>query len=361
MVDTISVMVSEVKLNKKIHHQIKYETYGGSKNKCYNKEHCICQHINNNNQNIHGHKLSIYTYKYHLLIEIKKNMDNYKSLIFISPRTYELLGVYNNLHPITQSQARMAFDHLAAILKQDGIEVDLFNAYLCRVDLFKNINLDRPYECYNGLMRALRANKLKKYYHENSLYFANTLRIINIYDKTRELKEKRKYETEHPNIMRIEYRMIKKQKCTSELHYSTLGELIDNWNDLDRIFTEIIDKLFFKNAKYAKNNKKRNELDELLYFYTQPTRSPFNAFLMAKGAEHVLAKLGDSSVLQRELIQNSLGAAPSRNMKKFEESLLQSQYANESGTTIGEMYTEIYNKLMSPVEDYVDDESINIF
>ena len=361
MVDTISVMVSEVKLNKKIHHQIKYETYGGSKNKCYNKEHCICQHINNNNQNIHGHKLSIYTYKYHLLIEIKKNMDNYKSLIFISPRTYELLGVYNNLHPITQSQARMAFDHLAAILKQDGIEVDLFNAYLCRVDLFKNINLDRPYECYNGLMRALRANKLKKYYHENSLYFANTLRIINIYDKTRELKEKRKYETEHPNIMRIEYRMIKKQKCTSELHYSTLGELIDNWNDLDRIFTEIIDKLFFKNAKYAKNNKKRNELDELLYFYTQPTRSPFNAFLMAKGAEHVLAKLGDSSVLQRELIQNSLGAAPSRNMKKFEESLLQSQYAHESGTTIGEMYTEIYNKLMSPVEDYVDDESINIF
>ena len=361
MVDTISVMVSEVKLNKKIHHQIKYETYGGSKNKCYNKEHCICQHINNNNQNIHGHKLSIYTYKYHLLIEIKKNMDNYKSLIFISPRTYELLGVYNNLHPITQSQARMAFDHLAAILKQDGIEVDLFNAYLCRVDLFKNINLDRPYECYNGLMRALRANKLKKYYHENSLYFANTLRIINIYDKTRELKEKRKYETEHPNIMRIEYRMIKKQKCTSELHYSTLGELIDNWNDLDRIFTEIIDKLFFKDAKYAKNNKKRNELDELLYFYTQPTRSPFNAFLMAKGAEHVLAKLGDSRVLYKELIQNSLGAAPSRNMKKFEESLLQSQYAHESGTTIGEMYTEIHTKLMSPVEDYVDDESINIF
>ena len=361
MVDTISVMVSDVKLNKKIHNQIKYETYGGSKNKCYNKEHCICQHINNNNQNIHGHKLSIYTYKYNLSIEIKKNMDNYKSLIFISPRTYELLGVYNNLHPITQSQARMAFDHLATILKKDGIEVDLFNAYLCRVDLFKNINLDRPYECYNGLMRALRANKLKKYYHENSLYFANTLRIINIYDKTRELKEKRKYETEHPNIMRIEYRMIKKQKCTSELHYSTLGELIDNWNDLDRIFTEIIDKLFFKNAKYAKNNKKRNELDELLYFYTQPTRSPFNAFLMAKGAEHVLAKLGDSRVLHKELIQNSLGAAPSRNMKKFEESLLQSQYAHESGTTIGEMYTEIYNKLMSPVEDYVDDESINIF
>ena len=54
MVDTISVMVSEVKLNKKIHHQIKYETYGGSNNKCYNKEHCICQHLNNNNQNIHG-------------------------------------------------------------------------------------------------------------------------------------------------------------------------------------------------------------------------------------------------------------------------------------------------------------------
>ena len=361
MVDTISVMVSEVKLNKKIHHQIKYETYGGSKNKCYNKEHCICQHINNNNQNIHGHKLSIYTYKYHLLIEIKKNMDNYKSLIFISPRTYELLGVYNNLHPITQSQARMAFDHLAAILKQDGIEVDLFNAYLSRVDLFKNINLDKPYECYNGLMKALRANKLKKYNHENSWYFTNTLRQVIIYDKTRELKEKRKYETEHPNIMRVEYRMKKKQKCASDLHYSTLGELIDNWNDLDRIFTEIIDKLFFKDAKYAKNNKKRNELDELLYFYAQPTRSPYNEYLMAKGAEHVLAKLGDSMIFLRELTHNSLGAAPSRNMKRFEKSLLQSQYAHESGTTIGEMYTEIYTKLMSPVEDYVDDESINIF
>ena len=154
--------------------------------------------------------------------------------------------------------------------------------------------------------------------------------------------------------------MRKKQKCASELHYSTLGELIDNWNDLDRIFTEIIGKLFFKNAKYAINNKKRNAQDELLYFYSQPTRSPFNEYLMANGAEHVLAKLGDSSVLNRGLIHNSLGAATSRNMNRFEKLLLQSQYANESGTTIGEMYTEIYNKLMSPVEDYVDDESIYI-
>jgi len=353
-------MVSEVKLNKKIHHQIKYETYGGSDNKCYQKN-CICQYLNNNNRNIHGHKLSINTSKYHLSIEIKKYMNDYNSLIFITPRTYELLGVYNNLHPITQSQARMAFDHLAAILKKDGIEVDLFNAYLSRVDLFKNINLDKPYECYNGLMKALRANKLKKYNHENSWYFTNTLRQVIIYDKTRELKEKRKYETEHPNIMRVEYRMRKKQKCASELHYSTLSELLNNWNDLDKIYNDKVGKLFFKNAKYAINNKKRNALDELLYFYTQPTRSPFNEYLMAKGAEHVLAKLGDSMTFLRELTQNSLGAAPSRNMNRFEKLLLQSQYAHESGTTIGEMYTEIHTKLMSPVEDYVDDESINIY
>mgnify|MGYP006096686933 CR=1 FL=1 len=161
-------------------------------------------------------------------------------------------------------------------------------------------------------------------------------------------------------LMKDIYRMRKKQKCASELHYSTLSELLNNWNDLDKIYNDKVGKLFFKNAKYAINNKKRNALDELLYFYTQPTRSPFNEYLMAKGAEHVLAKLGDSMTFLRELTQNSLGAAPSRNMNRFEKLLLQSQYAHESGTTIGEMYTEIYNKLMSPVEDYVDDESIYI-
>ena len=58
---------------------------------------------------------------------------------------------------------------------------------------------------------------MKKFHHDHSWYFDNTLRQIIIYDKARQLKEKKSVSLDK-HIMRIEYRLKKKQKITSSYH-----------------------------------------------------------------------------------------------------------------------------------------------
>ena len=107
---------------------------------------------------------------------------------------------------------------------------------------------------------------MKKFHHDHSWYFDNTLRQIIIYDKARQLKEKKRVSLDK-HIMRIEYRLKKKQKITYDLEYDTLESLINNWDNLENIYIKKVSELLFANAESADGNQKRNKLDEMLYFH----------------------------------------------------------------------------------------------
>ena len=351
MIDTIVLALDKINIDNQKSLDMAITAKANSKTICV-VSNCICNHLIGSGEDIHGKELRISSEEYYLKVK--------PDIAFLTPRLHRILNLPHNLNSLTKDQVKKAFDHLDKELKEYGIYCDLYKSKLSVLHLMKNIYLDRPYECYDRLFESLNAKKMKKFHHDHSWYFDNTLRQIIIYDKARQLKEKKRVSLDK-HIMRIEYRLKKKQKITYDLEYDTLESLINNWDNLENIYIKKVSELLFANAESADGNQKRNKLDEMLYFQDNIKSRWFNEYLLANGAERVLEKTGDISALKRELVQNTAEVSTSRYIDRFQKYLFKSQASNKYGSTIGELYQEIKSKFFGPVQDYLDDRDVNIY
>jgi len=347
MVDSIRLIINDFKIDTDRCEKLSWDQNIYNYNKC-NGDRCICNKTYGK-EILHGYNLKVKGGSYFI--------TEHKGYTYLHTNMPKLVNPEHNLYPLNKEQARDAFKKLYRILYDDGIELDLSKGILSRVDLFKNIYLDSSYDAYTPFLDTIYAPRLTKKPYEESKYLKNSLRELIFYDKKLELREKQKVKGIKDDIMRIEYRMLKRKKCKDDLPFDTFESLINNWDSLFDIYIEKMTKLIFNYADEhnVSECKIASDQDELIWYKNNFKRGWFQKYLLANGTERVLEKVGDSSVVFKEISENSLSARPTTQIEMLSKYARMSKDSSKNGRTVGDMYKEIHSKLIAPINDYLND------
>jgi hypothetical protein len=134
----------------------------------------------------------------------------------------------NNFIPATESEVKKVVRMVLSDMKKQGVILDENQLVVSRVDLAKNVQLKDTIESYSKVFRLLNPKCMKKInlYEYESITFGNKSRVIALYDKTLEMKEKYGVPLDLKNILRCEQRFLKSSVVKSVFGSSNVVEFL---------------------------------------------------------------------------------------------------------------------------------------
>lgn len=221
--------------------------------------------------------------------ELNKS-DNSKLLIQASLPKIFYNG--NNLESLDADKTYTAIFKLQELLANNGIVANLFDSSISRYDTFINLRTKYNFRYYSPIFKLLNGLKKDKYeYNGTTFLFKNTQGQICIYDKVVEMNH-RKLDTRaftKQNILRIENRFITKRKVFNTTGFKTARDLIDNYDDVKKVYVDDIKKNIFK--VHETDLKALNETEikkQIEYFREHKPQSWFASLLKAHGYKELI-------------------------------------------------------------------------
>lgn len=148
----------------------------------------------------------------------------------------------------------IAFLNLEQVFLLHGvfIKVPISKGRLCRLDLFRNLQLPRPLSEYRDAFGIFGTSVTRKYLSSgnsgDSLYFTveGNHEVI-VYDKyTEQIGKGIPIDPSHRNTIRIEYKLRNASAIAKTLRVHSLQDLVDEWEKINAIFQNRMDEWFFK-------------------------------------------------------------------------------------------------------------------
>lgn len=267
----------------------------------------------------------------------------------------------NNFHTLAKGEARQVVRKISDNLKSAGVNVNLENTSLSRIDLFKNVRPDEPFTAYHSLLDVLQAKRktMKKRIYLDTFLFGNTQHQICIYDKITEMKANNYDVSEFPsNVVRFEYRIMNKKKIEQVTNASRLSELIDRYDDLRENFRFAMrDNVFWiapKDVDYLSSNQLEKEF---AYFKRRYHRNWLDYYLKTKGLEECLKRVEIGTLKQIVLRVEGNGERGKRKAQRIYKKLEQARLDLESikpyrsDRTYKDLYFELKRKVLD--DDYL--------
>jgi len=256
----------------------------------------------------------------------------------------------NNYFSTGEHGTRAVIDKVEKELKEQGVHTSLLEADLSRVDTFKNIEPQEPFENYSPVFRLLKASRVQKREYGTTFLLSNTQQEFCIYDKLAEMRMRNEETSEFPETMRFEHRALNKQKVKNLYGFTEVQELFkggyqvirekqrDNW--LNSLFSFSVEQVLLLGSKQLE--------DEMKLFKEKHSRNWFQRFLQAYGAYHL------AQVAGVEVVKLALESMETDRMKVWRTVQLLEEAQREvelikqvesSRKTLGELYEELKEKV----------------
>jgi hypothetical protein len=260
----------------------------------------------------------------------------------------------DNYYPIKESQFSEVFESVENELHENGIDTDIQEAKLSRVDTFKNILTDEDTVSYSRLFGLLQANRAK----DKATHGATTWLMKNgstqycIYDKLEEMRNSGHSVEGLEKTLRFEYRCIRSSKVKSffDMDRTTVKELkAYGWNAIqDRTIKAWSDNFFKYNIEDIEVFVESQIRSELQYFQTLYGRRFFSMYLKAVGA-YSLTSSGSIEAVKRALENLDFDRMKIyRAEKELKDALTLIESLRKDSTsphTLGELYSELKYKM----------------
>jgi hypothetical protein len=174
-------------------------------------------------RNHYGSKAFLNTERFHLDIKPFTFQQN-KMVCFVH---FSVPKVYtgNNYYSVGEEGTEAVFQLVENELKKHGVYANLNNAYFSRLDTFKNIQPEEPFETYSPLFSLLKAERKLKRSFGTTFMVSNTQQEFMVYDKLQEMKNRKMETAGFPETMRFEHRLLSKDKISSVLGFSQVADL----------------------------------------------------------------------------------------------------------------------------------------
>jgi len=256
----------------------------------------------------------------------------------------------HNYYPVNKSQAMDVIDRMNDHLNHGGVEVDLWNSNLSRVDIFKNIVTDHPFDSYNQVFDLLHGTRLNKWKSYTSYYFGNKYRALAIYDKINQMKHEGIDVSKFPeHVMRVEYRMYTGKYCFDGLGTKSIRGLFEIWDQLPVIYKEKVNQILFSNNKVENMTgiTCNTEAEKIEWFRNMGDRNWFNNYQMAYGARDIMDQFENDDELRKILLPFKDKSTVSNILKKMRATIIETSPIINNNISVGELYAELKNKILS--------------
>ena len=156
-----------------------------------------------------------------------------------------------NMGEVDRQGLNVALEQVESELFDLGVYVSLKDAYLSRVDLFKDAETERPFAEYAPLFDLLELSRKQKREYGTTFLFSNTQEEVCIYDKNEEVRIKAKKAREPipeltGNRIRCENRLMSKAKIEAALQISTAQGLLRHFDYLEEFYAANVEKYIFR-------------------------------------------------------------------------------------------------------------------
>lgn len=189
----------------------------------------------------------------------------------------------NNLTSLTLDEFKEVINKLNKKLLELGISTNLLEAHLYQLHFFKNILLDHNYSDYIPIFEHLIVSGRRKFKYGTSYYYGSTNEKICFYDKISQLKSKGIIINADKDILRVEIKLEKSSNIREKLNIQTLGELINEYNNLPELYSNILRKKIFNNNHFEINIHERDKVAaEVKVFQRDGSKQYLNNYLQHK-------------------------------------------------------------------------------
>ncbi len=256
----------------------------------------------------------------------------------------------NNYFSAGEHGTKAVFEKVEKELKEQGIRTNLLESSLSRVDTFKNIEPEEPFESYSPVFRLLRASRVQKREYGTTFLLSNTQQEFCIYDKLEEMRNRNEETSDFPETMRFEHRALKKEKVNSLYGFTKAQELFkggyavikekqrEHW--LSSLFCFSVEEVLLLGSKQLEG--------EMRLFKERYSRNWFQNFLRAYGA-YYLAQFAGVEVVKLALESMETDRVKVwRTVQLLEEAKREIELvkqAENSRKTLGELYEELKEKV----------------
>ena len=168
-----------------------------------------------------------------------------------------LLGIKGRIENPTYQECRKAINKIPELIASCGIDVDLNQFYVSRIDTALNVKTDFPVSEYIGILRNFYSGRHKIRDYESTVSFLNASTQFIFYDKIKDFHAKGfEIETEE-NVLRSEYRKLKKQSVERMSYEIPFSGLTQNLEEISILSFSGIIKFLEKHEKNIIESKRK--------------------------------------------------------------------------------------------------------
>ena len=293
-----------------------------------------------------GSKAYLNTERFNLTIQDK-------SRAFLQCRLPKVI-VGDNYKPLNKAEAEQAITLVGQDLWDSGFHTDINKSNISRIDTFRNVLTEEPYQQYADLFRVLRGKRKLKRDYGSTFLWHNTQEQLTIYDKIAEMKIKKVDTSNYPdNTMRFEHRLLNKRKAAKVLGFSAAGEIVDNWKVIKNQTRLAWERDLFSFTIKDVEVMACEEI-EALYLYAKRTSKRYlSKFIQLLAGSYLSSVKPDTlrEMIERCESKEAYGTRKvkvHRALKKFAE--LEKEVAlilpNKSGKRLSDYYIELKEKVL---------------
>ena len=263
----------------------------------------------------------------------------------------------NNYRPIAANELKQAFQRVENELAEVGIETDISQAKLSRLDTFRNIETNEETASYGRLFGLLQAKRTtdKNTYGATTWLMKNTQRQYCIYDKLEEMKNRNESVETFPNTLRFEHRCLSRRVVGSflELEKPTVEELEKySWQELQEKSTAAwLDNFFRYDIPNIETMAESEMRAEMQFFQEKFGRNWLSQYLKAYGAYHLAKTAGGIDVFIKALDNLEANRMQINRTKKVLEQVILTveglRLDTNSPKTLGALYEELKTKMIA--------------
>ena len=257
-----------------------------------------------------------------------------------------------NYYSVGEQGSHAVFNLVEQELQKNGFCCNLQNADFSRVDTFKNIEPEEPFETYSALFSLLNASRKVKRSFGTTYMVTNTQQEFCVYDKLKEMEMHKLDTSGFPSTMRFEHRLLNKQKIKTVLGFTQVADLFKGGYAVikDKQKQSWKDNLFKYSVEEVVQLGSQELAREMQCFQQKHGSRWFSWFLKAYGAFHLAQFAGV------EVVQTALEHMEANRMKVYRavKTLEEAErellfYRKEPATkkTYATLYSELKEKVLA--------------
>ncbi len=266
---------------------------------------------------------------------------------------------YNsNYYPINKDQLILFGQQLQKELDQNGILTNVYNADICRMDIFKNGIMKNSPIFYLQTLDLLSGKRVKKEKYKENILFKNTQREVFFYDKYIQLQDKGYNISDIPiNSLRGEVRFTTKQSIKRFIDSdSKFGRLQSYFKDLPEIYIQQMkDIIFYQKFNFEGiTNCIEDERQKLEYLIqnNKSKKSIVKQWIYNKGVYTLINEFGDMKSVKNLLSEFLSKNTVRDNISRMEKAFFEETQFHQQTKNIIKYYQELCDVFLNNKQIY---------